>query len=85
MEAANKSEPDTTVTATFAGDIKDFNPEIEGGLMLLERKDSTTTIPKSEVGKFNQSAQQSIEDQEAKAAKIKHEDIDINNGRGFKN
>ena len=82
MEAGNKSEPDTTVTATFAGEISDFNPEIEGGMFLLDRFDSTATMKKSQVKAFNLKAAESIKKQEDKLKTMKHEDIDVNNGNG---
>ncbi len=58
-----KSDSDTTVTATFAGEVRDFNPDMKGGLMELVRTDSTVTIPKSEVNNFNNYAPKSIQNQ----------------------
>jgi hypothetical protein len=73
-------ETDTTVTATFADGIEDFNPEQKGGMFLLKRKDSTGKMKKSQVKSFRNAAQGSIKKQEEKVKTMNHEDIDINNG-----
>jgi len=82
IETSNK-DPDTTVTAPFAAGIEDFNPEIKGGLIMSSVKDSTATMPQSEVSGFNQRAEQSVDTQDAEALEIDQETIDVNISGGL--
>lgn len=76
--AGLKGVPKTvTVDKNWATNIKE---EMEVGLMWFQINDSTVTIPKSQVSNFNKNSQNSLKEQEAKAATMKHEDIDLNTG-----
>ncbi|MEW7279214.1 RHS repeat-associated core domain-containing protein [Aquimarina sp. 2201CG1-2-11] len=60
---SNNTEPDTTVTATFAGGIDTVINREDGTFVISSEKDSTVTINKSQVQSFNNNAAKSIQNQ----------------------
>uniref|UniRef100_UPI003D65D05B RHS repeat domain-containing protein n=1 Tax=Tenacibaculum halocynthiae TaxID=1254437 RepID=UPI003D65D05B len=63
-------EKDTTVTVKYPDGIKDFNPEVKGGLMLSDTKDSTVTLPKSDAKKFIEKSKKLVEGQHKKLLSV---------------